>query len=1155
MTSHDVDIALLSEPKIFAHDVQRFMQFFRPDFCFSLNSEDRYDQELPLSRSQAFGGTLAIWKTSLDPFISVHPVTTSSFLPIIFSPLGSPPSIHIALYLPTSGQEIEFVEAITNMRVVIDDLKEIHPDATVYIRGDSNVNKNNIPRSKLFRDFVENLELQNVPTNHNTYHHFVGAGMFDSSIDIIMHTSNNDYHEEITGILCQADYPEVDSHHDAILSSVCLPCCPPPAVDTPCAPRIPNSMHKIVWKDENLHNYVTEVSSKLTMLRKNWSFPGSKVSVSILLELTNIVLGSAASSNNKSVLLNQNPGKKTLKIPKEIRLARQQLNKAHRMFKCARQGTNEIFMNEARADFISARRKLRFITRKSLHKADLERYDSLHSILHRNPASLFKAIKSNKRNSSKSVPFITTGGRKFVGEKVPDGLYESIANLKRVDSTKLSESPMYQSWTEDYNYILQLCKNRRDIPPLSLDQSTSILFRMKSCVRDFWSITPLHYRNAGHEGLVHFNFLMNLVIREINTSTVKELNTVHALLLHKGHGKSVTSDRSYRTISTCPVIAKALDIHIHDLFIDNWNEVQADTQYQGEGTSHELASLLVTETIQHSLYNLKEPLFMLLLDARSAFDTVVTKFLVRNLYLTGMTGSSLLYMDNRLSNRVTYCSWDQELMGPIRDEHGLEQGGCNSSDNYKIYNNELLKTVQKSCQGVDLGNHLVVSAVGQADDVALLSNNIFKLYNILHLTLKYCRDYHVELCADKTRLLQFSPSSSSLPYLPFNPIRVNNQQIDFSLQGEHVGIIRSPSGNLPHLMHRFTAHRKALGAVLFSGLARNHRGNLAAAVKIEKLYALPVLLSGLASLVLTKSEENMIDQHYIGTLRNLLKTNSGTPRSFVLFMCGSLPASALLHLKQLGLFSMITRLPKDPLHIRATYSLTTGKVSNRSWFTKLRHICLQYGLPHPLTLLQTPLTKDNFKKMAKSHVIGYWEDKLRGEAIMLPSLDHFNPYFHSLTRPHPTLTTPGSNPHEVCKAVVQCKMKSGRYSTSHLSRHWSPGNPLGHCQAPTCKETCETLEHLIISCPYYNKTRDNLVKLWTRPYNTTILSLLLTILAGPPHQLLSFILDPAAHPHTIHLCQVYNQNQDILKILFYLTRTWCYSIHKERLKLLKKWNF
>ena len=58
-------------------------------------------------------------------------------------------------------------------------------------------------------------------------------------------------------------------------------------------------------------------------------------------------------------------------------------------------------------------------------------------------------------------------------------------------------------------------------------------------------------------------------------------------------------------------------------------------------------------------------------------------------------------------------------MEPIHDQHGTEQGGINSSDLYKLYNNELLEVLQSSKQGVYLGDGLVVSAIGQADDVVL----------------------------------------------------------------------------------------------------------------------------------------------------------------------------------------------------------------------------------------------------------------------------------------------------------------------------------------------------------------------------------------------------------------------------------------------------
>ena len=74
----------------------------------------------------------------MDPYISIHPVETTSFLPLIFSPPGAPISVHIGLYLPTSGLETQFVDQITELRMIIEDIGETHPDALFYLRGDSN---------------------------------------------------------------------------------------------------------------------------------------------------------------------------------------------------------------------------------------------------------------------------------------------------------------------------------------------------------------------------------------------------------------------------------------------------------------------------------------------------------------------------------------------------------------------------------------------------------------------------------------------------------------------------------------------------------------------------------------------------------------------------------------------------------------------------------------------------------------------------------------------------------------------------------------------------------------------------------------------------------------------------------------------------------
>ena len=83
-----------------------------------------------------------------------------------------------------------------------------------------------------------------------------------------------------------------------------------------------------------------------------------------------------------------------------------------------------------------------------------------------------------------------------------------------------------------------------------------------------------------------------------------------------------------------------------------------------------------------------------------------------------------------------------------------------------------------------------------------------------------------------------------------NSIIINGSQIPFIECAEHVYILRSTEGNLPNIMNKISAHRKALGAVLYTGVAQRHRDNPAVGLKIKKIYGNPVLMSGLSSQVL-----------------------------------------------------------------------------------------------------------------------------------------------------------------------------------------------------------------------------------------------------------------------------------------------------------------
>ena len=254
-------------------------------------------------------------------------------------------------------------------------------------------------------------------------------------------------------------------------------------------------------------------------------------------------------------------------------------------------------------------------------------------------------------------------------------------------------------------------------------------------------------------------------------------------------------------------------------------------------------------------------------------------------------------------------------MGPASDTTGFEQGGVNSSDFYKLYNNEQLREAQESGLGSSVGSHQV-AAVGQADDSALCSNDIYQLQYLLNLTRNYCSKYQVELSASKTKLLAFS--SKDTDYTKYcdlvSPIQLGSTNIKFVNIAEHVGIMRSTSGNLPHIQQRIASHKKSLGSILYSGLSRRHRANPLSSLKAEKTFCSPVLFSGVGALILTKPERDVLSSYVKTTTENLLKLHPKTPEPFVFLISGCLPAEAMLHIRQLSLFLMVCNLPNNILN-------------------------------------------------------------------------------------------------------------------------------------------------------------------------------------------------------------------------------------------------
>ena len=127
-----------------------------------------------------------------------------------------------------------------------------------------------------------------------------------------------------------------------------------------------------------------------------------------------------------------------------------------------------------------------------------------------------------------------------------------------------------------------------------------------------------------------------------------------------------------------------------------------------------------------------------------------------------------------------------------------------------------------------------------------------------------------------------------------------------------------------------------------------------------------------------------------------------------------------------------------------------------------------------------------------------------------------------------------------------------RYRTERLSQFWST-NREGNCLlGPSCSNTSDTISHILVVCPVLQHKRSILKSTWLeRESDSPLYSLITQLFTWDIEEQTKFLLDPLSNPYIIALSQ--NFGDKITNKICYLTRTFCFSLHRERKIILGKW--
>ena len=401
---------------------------FRGEYSSCLSSDDVFNMDVPLMTKRAKGGTMIMWKNELDAFITPLQSPSSSFLPVLFTPPESPKSIHIAIYLPTARRDVDFAQEMASLDNLLCDFINKYPGVLIFIRGDANVNFKNTSRKEQFQNLCKSFSLESSTISHSTYHHFTGDGQSDSQLDVLLHSQGAE--EDLKQIVCKVHEPTILSHHDLIVSRFILPKTEKTvSPKLPSAPRLKSDRVKICWSDEGIHSYLMSVKGILCTIRERWLLNGSEASFSVLLTSTYSFLDRCARSTNRYIDLTVSPSKRSKRLPIYLVKSARYLRTCYNTLKKASPSSPRHHILSMKLKNLK-HHHLRLIRLNKI--ANAARRDALLDRLNSGCSSstVFAALRKLNRTSACNIQSIKVGSRTYYGECVPDGIFDSIKELK-----------------------------------------------------------------------------------------------------------------------------------------------------------------------------------------------------------------------------------------------------------------------------------------------------------------------------------------------------------------------------------------------------------------------------------------------------------------------------------------------------------------------------------------------------------------------------------------------------------------------------------------------------------------------------------------------------------------------------------------------------
>ena len=404
--------------------------------------------------------------------------------------------------------------------------------------------------------------------------------------------------------------------------------------------------------------------------------------------------------------------------------------------------------------------------------------------------------------------------------------------------------------------------------------------------------------------------------------------------------KDKSNQDNYRGITLMSVVRKIYEKGLLEKISDWVKQGKIIDDLQGASQlkcSSKDTNWLLRETIAHSQED-DLPVYVCLLDARKAFDSVWQAGLFFKLHNAGMDKKiwrllMKLYVDFQCSVRVGHITskWFKALQGII-------QGGPFSMMNYQMFNDDLLRALRECPYGTAIGD-IDTTSPAFADDVALIATSTNAMQALLDKAYDFSCDWRYEYNPMKCTVVVYGRDSK-----PYTPLKLGDQELAVKEWAEHVGTVVSGNNTkvVEYIKHRVEACRKPCNAIMGIGSCRAPMTPCSG----SKLYwtnCIPKLMYGAEVMNIPKQAMSVMESFHGEAAKMIQGLPDQASNDGAIGCLGWMPLEAYLDMIRLNYFMHLIMLPIENIYkqiLIRRYCIHVYCVSRKHLGPLWRFICL-----------------------------------------------------------------------------------------------------------------------------------------------------------------------------------------------------------------------